>query len=388
MQAPPVGFLDLPREIRDDIYSLLLTDVQISKPALGGDVHLQILRANRQIGHEAREIFCKTNRFVRLSLDLRKRNTDVFESMIDSLYSNVPLIRKDGGLLNAFKGFIMTYEISEPQYEILEAHYGTSEANEIPKPILHQEFVMLHQDFRLLCLYLQTFMCTATFANKTNHSITLHNPVKDIDTSFPTVHQQEEFLAPFSELRGFKKIFLQGTIDSTVAVQTIGKVCKKPEEIKRDRILQELRIQDRLGDEYLQQDDLDKSSKIWTDACNRIDLLGRRVFKSSKRFGYPPASKLWVDQIQELFFELNRKLAINTIRTIEANDDPALVSRISHLTVHRINRVMNVRASRKANWKPSTVQKADMLRQMAVIHRLNGHLWAPLGSFGRHQRRL
>ncbi|KAK6824956.1 hypothetical protein PG987_012450 [Apiospora arundinis] len=341
MEAPAVGFLDLPREIRDEIYTLLLCNVQISKPKLGGDVHLGILRANRQIGNEANEIFRKVNRFVLFKTDLRARKTYDILRIIDSKYLSIPMMKtRNPVLLHDFNGFIMKYEISE--------------ADKSEKDRQRLEFVMLHRDLHLLCLCLQNFRETVTFAENTEHKIILPNPVKGVDTSFPTVDQQEAFLAPFSKLRGFKDVSFHGQVNLTLT----------------DRIIrQALRNQDQLGDEYLQQDNLEKSCKAWAGACNKIDLLGH---PSGAPYEYLSESTPWMNQMHELFFELNRKLSTVTIRIIEANlnDDPALVPDLARLALRRINQAMFRGAFPDAIWRPSTASRADMFRQKATIFRL------------------
>ncbi|KAK8862223.1 hypothetical protein PGQ11_008458 [Apiospora arundinis] len=356
MEAPAVGFLDLPREIRDEIYTLLLCNVQISKPKLGGDVHLGILRANRQIGNEANEIFRKVNRFVLFKTDLRARKTYDILRIIDSKYLSIPMMKtRNPVLLHDFNGFIMKYEISE--------------ADKSEKDRQRLEFVMLHRDLHLLCLCLQNFRETVTFAENTEHKIILPNPVKGVDTSFPTVDQQEAFLAPFSKLRGFKDVSFHGQVNLTLTDRIIRQVQIKPEELKRDAILQDLRNQDQLGDEYLQQDNLEKSCKAWAGACNKIDLLGH---PSGAPYEYLSESTPWMNEVHELFFELNRKLSTGTIRIIEAklNDEPALVPDLARLALRRINQAMFRGAFPDAIWRPSTASRADMFRQKATIFRL------------------
>ncbi|KAK8134172.1 hypothetical protein PG984_006184 [Apiospora sp. TS-2023a] len=362
--ATPIGFLDLPREIRDEIYSLLLHSGRIPNYAFtssghaflkyGGlkNVHLAILRTNRQIGNEASEIFYKINRFVRVTIILEAAETSDLIATFASKYLPVPMIRPYPSATRLFKGFTMDYRISR-------TICPTDVAGWI-------EGVMLHRDLHLLCLNLEQHAnMRFGFREITSHSITLLNPFESTDKSYPTIDQQKTLISPFAKLRGFQYFSVRGAVNPSLTSQINTQAQVGPQV----SILGELRRQEQLGHEYLRQNQLDNSCEAWAGACKMIECLGMpsgALYASLTLPGSPV-----VDQLQELFCEFNQNLWATVIRTMEDNlNDHDLVHDLADMAIRGLSHALWKGAFPRANWKPSTEQKADMLRQKARVYRL------------------
>lgn len=366
--APLTGFLDLPREIRDEIYSLLLHSSRLPNPAFtcsggavikyGGlkGVHLAILCTNRQVANEARDVFYRINRFVRVSILLDAADASDLMTAFSSKYLPVPMVLQSPSDVERFKGFIMEYTISRTRCR-------TNLAGWI-------EGVMLHRDLHLLCLSLEQHVNLRfnAFGAVTSHSITLRNPFESTDRSYPTIDQQKTLLSPFAKLRGFQYVSVYGAVDPSLAAHFMTQGRAKP-YVDAEAILQDLRHQEQLGHDYLRQNQLDKAHETWAGACKTIECLGM----PSGAF-YPfltlPGSP-WMDQLQELFCELNQKLWATVIRIMEVNlNDHDLVYDLSDLAIRGLSHALWRGAFSRATWKPSSEQKADMLRQKARVYRL------------------
>ncbi|KAK8038984.1 hypothetical protein PG993_007395 [Apiospora rasikravindrae] len=368
MESSPTGLLDLPREIRDEIYSLLLCDFRPPKSTstnssghalrYGGikGLHLSILRVNRQIGNEAREIFYKTNRFVRVGVALEDQHWRNLLAGFASNYLPLPMVIQRRSTIKACKGFIMTYKISQPK---------PSEEN-----LRRLEFVILHRDLHLLCLCLETATLKAdAFREVTKHRITLHNPFGSTDESYPTIDQQQALLSPISKLNGFQNVLVQGVVGLSLASQIMTRIQVQP-QINMDEIMKDLRHQEQLGHMYLEQNLLGKSCEAWANACKKMEFLGK-----SRNFHLIPLVVFLqsVDELQELFCEINHKLGTNMIRLMEANlDDPELVGDLASSALGGLSHALWRGAFPTARWKPHPVQKAGMLRQKARVYRLSG----------------
>ncbi|KAK8086771.1 hypothetical protein PG994_001745 [Apiospora phragmitis] len=373
MEASPVGFLDLPREIRNEIYSLLLCGPRhlqatftypyayATSPGGGKSLHLAILRANRQIGDEAREVFYKTNRFVRVSIRLEGPSLRALMAGFASNYLPLPMIVQRRSAIGAFKGFIMSYKLSQTNP---------------PQKVIHRhELIILHRDLHVLCLCLETAtILSDNFGDYTMHSITLHNPVKSMDNSYPTIDQQEALLSPFAKLRGFQHVYIKGHVKFCLATQIMTQVQVKP-ETNKEVILEDLLHYEQLGHEYLRQKLLDKSCEAWAGACKKIDILGHPDATYGRCLAQ--ATRPWFNRVGELFFELNRKLWANVICIMESNlDDPKLVRNLADSALEGLGHALRRGAFWRgafltADWRPSTEQKADMLRQKARVCRLS-----------------
>lgn len=239
---PPTGFFDLPREIRDEIYSLLLHSGRFPNNAFtcssgavlkyGGfkNVHLEILRTNRQVGNEAREVFYKTNRFVQVSIILEAEDKSDLVATFASKYLPVPMMLQSPSDVRHFKGFTMEYRTSRT---ICPTNLGG-----------WIEGVVLQRDLHLLCLCLEQYanMRSHTFGAVTLHSITLLNPFERTDKSYPKIDQQKTLLSPFAKLRGFRYFSVRGTVDPSLASQISAQAGLKP-LVGAEVILEDLRRQ-------------------------------------------------------------------------------------------------------------------------------------------------
>jgi hypothetical protein len=114
----PFRFLDLPGELRNKIYDLLLCTFHVQSNGLRPrelcrakhNTESNILRANRQIHREAYYVMIKTNRFVCI------QSTFILPLHAIMSIRPVPIVAKDSHSILRFPGFVMKITLhSQPQ---------------------------------------------------------------------------------------------------------------------------------------------------------------------------------------------------------------------------------------------------------------------------------
>jgi hypothetical protein len=150
----PFRFMDLPSELRNKIYSLLLCSKCRPKRRLTGDTILRgcssplqsinptILRTSSQVHQEAYDVMVKTNRFVHV----RSTNDVALDSVLQ--LTSVPYIITNEVRASRFTGYVLRVTLSTE----CEAPYRT-------KPGRQSAAMVLAQDLDLLC------SCIATLNN-------------------------------------------------------------------------------------------------------------------------------------------------------------------------------------------------------------------------------
>ncbi|GME41250.1 hypothetical protein GTA08_BOTSDO11742 [Neofusicoccum parvum] len=204
-------FLELPREIRDQIYKYLLcadytkrrpTGIIYYKPSRF-ELHLQtaILRTNKQVYREAREVLGKENRFV-----VVERNTDRLKQSIDD--------KQDGG----------DRDIPDPPIWVGRAKSQVSVAGEVMRinfspPQGPEEgrktdyFVFLVEELRDFFINLGKFRTGGVFRTKDLTCTVTLSPPKDSETNGTTKRRESALLDPLTKLRQLSKVTINGASD-------------------------------------------------------------------------------------------------------------------------------------------------------------------------------
>lgn len=216
-------FLEAPREIRDQIYRYLLcTDYTKQQPT--GIIHhkptryewrLQsaILRANRQIYKEAREILGMENKFVVL-----ERDTDVLKQSPDQ--------KQDGGDRNLpdpplWLGRAKSH-VSVPG-ELMRINFCSSCEPQKDRPTDY--FVYLAEELRDFFINLGKYRTNGVHRTRNLVCTVTLSPPKETETAAITKRREAALLDPLTKLRQLSKVTITGA--SEEKVQSVAQQMKR-----------------------------------------------------------------------------------------------------------------------------------------------------------------
>ncbi|KAK6343509.1 hypothetical protein TWF730_011099 [Orbilia blumenaviensis] len=205
------GFLDIPPELRNQIYSELLSPFSNRELGEGESYYydytdsLKIFLVNRQIYVEARKVFHQLNTFVRVTTPWEQAKYHVaIDGQVDILDAS--------SRANAFKLHTLSVAI--------DAVYPSPEALEEPRPI--HSFVILLETGDLGRFCRSWFYSSVTMPYLNSHLV-LNLMLKDpyVSTSpFPIVgephvpkQKQSQLLQPFGQIKGLREFYLHGDVN-------------------------------------------------------------------------------------------------------------------------------------------------------------------------------
>src|SRR4051812_25236218 len=192
-RAVPFRFLDLPAEVRNEIYKKLLCTVHDSETGymvpLRHQIHPQILGTCRRVYHEGSYIMRRNNLFV----EITTYNDSFFERLEWPLQCfNIPSLVLDKHQRRNFKGIVLSHELSQSSVIL-----GIADS-----------FIILHRHLDRFCAALRYLEVTSEFGDdQWWHTITLHNPYEPSRVNnnaelppFLYLKRQEELLEPYRRL--------------------------------------------------------------------------------------------------------------------------------------------------------------------------------------------
>lgn len=181
--SEPFRLLDLPREVRDEIYRGMLCDwrkgAALGHTKVGSMVQFarmrpriepNILLANKQIYHEAKLVLLQESQFVLIKIGVRSRS--IFEALF--LPSQVPVVTGRSNCAAVFKDHVlMTHFID---FHLTDS-FQNSNANF--RRIGRIDLIILHRDLPQFCKAVtQLYMLgsSRTCFVQSKHQVTIHNP--------------------------------------------------------------------------------------------------------------------------------------------------------------------------------------------------------------------
>lgn len=173
----PFRLLDLPREVRDEIYHAMLCDWpkgpvsqhilvlgMLQVTPLFRRITPRILLANKQTYQEAKLVLLKGNQFIHVNLVVND------SSIIPSIFipSTMPVVASGRNRVALFRHLVvMKYDINWPRAPRLEYQHGQIEA------------IMLYRDLEQLCKSIDRVdQSTRRFSIQPQQRITMYNPFK------------------------------------------------------------------------------------------------------------------------------------------------------------------------------------------------------------------
>lgn len=178
--SDPFRLLDLPREVRDEIYRGVLCDwrkgAAPGHTLVGGSIRFaharrsiepNILLANKQIYQEAKLVLLKENQFVLVKIGVRGRR------IVQSLFlpSQVPVVTARSNCAAVFKDHVvMTHFIDF----YLVNFFKNSNAR--IRRFGGTDLILLHRDLAQFCKAVAQFDMLGHYFVQSEHQVTIHNP--------------------------------------------------------------------------------------------------------------------------------------------------------------------------------------------------------------------
>lgn len=362
----PFRFLDLPGEIRNNIYDLLLcswNDELEHDPSIISNLSRRVpsnpspalLRANKQIYAEASDYMIKRNQFVRITC----RGMDVRNLFLSE---GIPVITTDARKVSLFDGHVMHITLSKPAF--VRSVFQFSE----------YEIMMLRSDLPKLFeqLDIETVMADANSTTSEHASIQASVRLNYAQTRFFSPKIQERLLQPIAEfLRGVPDLKILGPVDASLAEAVKAEVAR-PRWTEPEATIEEIGTGVDVGKRQWQQNNFYSASESWAYAMRTLE----RMRHSSSWLGLQKAGgEEFVNKTADLYFTLNLFHA-QFLQIDMANDQSQgpLVHRNGRVAIQHLRKCETASARfaqhAGATWAPSNQQSAKMLFRHARCLRL------------------
>jgi hypothetical protein len=362
----PFRFLDLPGEIRNNIYDLLLCswndDLEI-EPGYISKVNRRcpsypasaLLRANKQVHSEAFDYMIKRNQFVRITC----RGLDARNLFLEG---GIPVVTTNAHEVSRFNGYVMHMELSKPVFT--------------PSPFAFSEYemMMLRADLPNLCekLDVESVMTDANATTKEHAA--LHASVKFnyAYARFFTPKIQECLLEPITTLlRGVPNLQISGPVDAAIAQHVIHEVAK-PRWTDPEATLGEIHTGVDVGKRQWQQNNFYTASESWNYSMRTLE----RMRHSSSWLGLKESGgEDFVNNTADLYFTLNLlSAAFLQIDMASQHAATALIQRNGKVSLQHLRKceTASARFTQHAGstWTPSNQQSGKMMFRQAKCLRL------------------
>jgi len=362
-------FLDLPGEIRNNIYDLLLCsweDKPEPESRLTGGLGRRcpsylataLFRTNKQLHDEAFDYMIKRNQFVRVTC----RGFNLPDLFLD--HRRVPAIAVDSRMSSHFKGYVMHVALSKPLPALVVRLSNFAE----------HEIMILRSDLPALCLQLdvETLMTDVNATTKEHRSISTVITFNSDHAQFLTTKIQEHLLEPITtHLRGVTDVQINGPVDPALA-QTVKDEVAKPRWTDPEATLDEIHTGTDVGKRQWQNRDFYAASESWSYAMRNLE----RMRHSSSWTGLAKTGGLdFVNSTADLHFTLHllRASFLQVDMAAEAAD-PATLHRNGVLSLQHLYKCAATSARfaqhADATWVPSNQQQAKMSYRRARCLRL------------------
>lgn len=365
----PFRFLDLPGELRNNIYDLLLCswndEIEYEPKFVGGLrkrslVHdaTALLRTNKQVHNEASDYMMKRNQFVRVTC----RGLD-----INSLFLGdemVPAITTDSRKARQFESYLMHVTLSKP---------ATTSG---PIDFSETEIMMLRADLPALCRQLDIESAMADANAKASEHLSISTTV-----SFNPFHRemfttaiQQHLLEPIAaHLRGISNLSISGPISTTIAQDVMSQVAQ-PRWTDPQATLDSIHTGTDVGKRQWQNLDIYSASASWAYSMRTLERMRHSSsWLSLKATG----GEDFVNSTADLYFTLNLlRAAFLQVDMANEASSRAVVKRNAGLSWDHLRKceMASARFSQHADatWTPSNEQASKMMFRQARCLRLLG----------------
>lgn len=362
----PFRFLDLPGEIRNSIYDLLLCswndeaeeDSLLYSTLIRRTPKFQatpLLRTNKQIQQEASDYMVKRNQFVHISC----RGMDVRNLF---LTEGVPVISTDSRKVSQFTGYAMHMTLSKPVFG--------------PSSSMFSEFdiMMLRSDLPQFCNRIDIESVMAGMNSTASQHTSIHAEVKLAygPSYFQTTKIQEHLLEPIAaSIRGVPNMSIIGPVDPAL-VESVTIEVAKPRWTDPTETLEEIGTGVDVGKRYWQQSSFYNAADSWAYAMRTLE----RMRHSSSWIGLQQTGgEDFVNKTADLYFTLHLLHAqFLQVDMSSQHASNATVQRNGRFAIQHLAKCETTAARFTqhvgSTWIPSNLQSAKMMFRHAKCIRL------------------
>lgn len=406
--SEPFRLLDLPQEVRDEIYHGMLCDwperhagqhtmingiVQFG--ARAHDMEPNILLANKQIYHEAKQVLLKANLFVHIRISVK--DSAVIPAIFNPIqHPHIPVVAMGHYYTVRYKDLVvMTYHIKFPRDSSLQERN-----DDLSLILLHRDLGTFCEEVDRVNLYLRHFSA------EPEYQITMYNPfyttlspdflnstiqvrihiawqvsghrwVFLVETSLLTnvLLFQARLLSVFAKVhQGSGNFSIQGHIQPDLAQAVVARFRQEPVFPTPRAFLDDLAHEKELGNQAFNNGDVSEAYKHWGIA--RVMFYRARLRRAWPRLKQA-GGKDFTDRVTELAFQVNNNWAqgyLVGMRNVVMRE-PWNRAKLDFWHKQLIDATSD--ASRMAlilatDWGPSDEQYAKLCYRLAVAARLSG----------------
>lgn len=371
-------FLDLPREIRNEIYCIALCSFEprsttVTLP-LDADANLDInslaraehaiqasiLLVSKQIHREAYDTMIKTNRFVRITtsagLPLR--------ALLNHL--RVPVVAEGRQSIH-FKGYVLSVSLTCPK-DVEDAFRQT------PLDTDPCSLMLLGRDMHMFCdILMDGDVSIPGFRTKVAlkiavapGSIQIPSSFKEPVLEFFSETTQQALLQPFCDrLRGFQKAKVCGLISPGLA-KAVEEILASDVATDPQSVLTNFQTQKDEGQDFYKSREIGAACLKWQDAVLEIEILrlGSSWTTLASKGGIP-----FVTCLAEIYFRM--KLNVIHIKIDGVQKGELYADAVIRDAIHQADQSLKEGYWIPGyKWKPSNLHKAKFCYRMALFFRL------------------
>lgn len=382
----PFRFLDLPLEVRNGIYNVILCtppppklwpleqqdlvgvpeeDSYIQRP-----FETQILCASRQVHAEAKDAMFRGNQFIRI----RGRWASGIGPFVQRVmrWRKVPVLATTARFRASFKGFVMTYLIE----------WGGDEKSPDAAHALQEyregdvDLVILRRDLDVFCETL-AFLGIATFEgfdDDTRHFVEIHNPFNDtLSPDFMSEINQERLLRPYCDyFRGFTSVTVHGHVTPKVA-ETVHKYLAEDQSASSNEALVGVQTAKDLGNTFFRRREFHKAAAAYWIAYSKAQSIMKRRKSWAKLRTQGGAG--FVHAVAEIHYQVCLNAAQNILTCIRETSDPSPRKKASRASRY-VDQAEKSSQLFETDWRPTLAQMAKANFRMASAQRALGDLKA------------
>ncbi|KAL1861526.1 hypothetical protein Daus18300_008789 [Diaporthe australafricana] len=375
----PFRFLDLPIEVRNAIYHVILCEPPPAKlrrveqadllwlpegmAVIKHPSEMQILQTSRQVHAEARDVMLRGNQFIRV----RARGVgQVIKGFL--IARQIPIIRTSALSRHRFKGYVMTHTI-ELISDRLENFPGPAHETDV-------DLVILYRDLDLFCEALATrgVLMVREFGNLTKHNLTIHNPFDSgLSPGFMGERNQERLLQPYRQhLRGFSHFSVDGNVSASLAESVKDAVATEhlpePEEV-----MAEFKRNKDLGNRYFRQKEFHKAAEAYTTGYIKVALVrnGNLWPQVTAKGG-----QSFLHAVAETYYQVCLNCAQNILVFLRETSETNM-TKIRYYcgkADYHVKSAMAAGDNFTTDWRPSLQQMAKLSFRSASIERVLGNM--------------
>lgn len=279
----PFRFMDLPEEIKAQVYELLLccfdstplpteVDTYMERPRrlprLSHSIDTAILRTNKEIYRGAYEVMVKRNKFIHVRFE------GVFNDAVSICLAayGVPVITVKPAAASLFPGYVLNAIIDVHPATLLDGppedlDYLTGSAINIFHPA---DWILLGRDWETFCRMLGTIdnrLSKFTIAMRLSFTLNVER-VHLFSDSFARSTQMQ-LLGPMEEhLRGFYNMFINGTTEHALVSRILATV-SKPRYTNHSELLDDMESFEQAGNDFRDTGNPSKAMEQWVEGIRR-----------------------------------------------------------------------------------------------------------------------